>query len=286
MPPDQATTRANEQANIRDNANIGAHQGEIEMSQFQTIQHLLLDIEGTTCPVSFVSEVLFPYASEQLLPYLRQHQAKEPIRALLAEVQAAWQNDNSPEAIDLANSLASHQKNRQSTKQAELTPEDACVYLQWLIRQDRKLTALKELQGFIWEEGYQKNELIAPLFPDVPPALQDWHQKGMGLAVYSSGSVQAQKLLYSHTDAGDLSQLFTHWFDTRIGAKDQPESYEQIAILLEIKPQNILFISDTPRELAAARNAQMMTTFSCRPGNPHQQAEGYPKIETFAALAL
>ncbi len=257
------------------------------MSQFRSIQHLVLDIEGTTCPVSFVSEVLFPYAREQLLPYLQQHQEEESIRTLLAEVQAAWLSDKTPEAICLAKRLPSQLKHGQSNNQAELSPEEACVYLHWLIQQDRKLTALKDLQGLIWEEGYQKNQLIAPLFPDVPPALHRWHQKGIGLAVYSSGSIQAQKLLYSHTNAGDLSHLFTQWFDTRTGAKDQPESYAKIASHLHAKPQDILFVSDAPNELAAARTAQMMTTFSCRPGNPHQEAgSDHPTINTFATLDL
>lgn len=256
------------------------------MSHSPTIQHLLLDIEGTTCPVHFVSDVLFPYARKQLLPYLRQHHAKPSIRSLLSEIQNAWQNDDTPEAIALAKGLNRQDLHGPSSHLPELSPEQACAYLSWLIQQDRKLTALKDLQGLIWQEGYKQNELIAPLFSDVPPALHRWHQDGIGLSVYSSGSVQAQKLLYANTNAGDLSHLFSHWFDTRNGAKNDPKSYIKIAAVLEADPQNILFVSDAPAELAAARSAQMLTTFSCRPGNPYQDAEGHPKIESFSELQL
>lgn len=250
-----------------------------------TIRHLLLDIEGTTCPVSFVSEVLFPYAREQLFPYLNQYQNKDFIQKLLAEVHAAWKKDRTPEAKTLAKRLNRADHNTESSiSDPGLSPEEACLYLNLLIKEDRKLTALKDIQGLIWEEGYQKNILIAPLFADVPPALKRWHQRGIELAVYSSGSVHAQKLLYAHTNAGDLSPLFSHWFDTHTGAKTQQESYKTIATLLQAEPEEILFVSDSPAELTAAHSAGMISIFSCRPGNPHQQAEGYQKIKTFADL--
>jgi enolase-phosphatase E1 len=256
------------------------------MDHDPAIRHLLLDIEGTTCPVNFVSDVLFPYARQQLLPYLKRNHSKASIRSLLAEVHAAWKNDRSPEAITLAKGLNREGHDSESVQPQDLSPEEACIYLNWLIKHDRKVTVLKDLQGWIWEEGYLKNELIAPLFTDVPAALKRWHEKGMELAVYSSGSVQAQKLLYAHTNAGDLSPLFSHWFDTHTGAKTEPQSYTTIATLLHAKPGEIVFISDSPAELAAARSAQMISIFSYRPGNPHLQAEGYPKIETFADLHI
>ncbi|MFN9623746.1 MAG: acireductone synthase [Cyanobacteriota bacterium] len=250
------------------------------------IQVVLLDIEGTTCPVSFVSDVLFPYAREQMLAYLQEHHSDSSIRSLLAEVHAAWQNDFSPGAMALAKGLNPDDREASKRDGPDLLPEEAWIYLNWLIQEDRKLTALKDLQGLIWEQGYQQKKLIAPLFKDVAPALQRWHQAGIQLAVYSSGSVQAQKLLYGHTNAGDLSHLFSHWFDTRTGCKTQPESYAKIATVLKSQPEEILFISDAPAELVAARQAQMGTIFSCRPGNPHQQAEGHTRIESFAAIQL
>ncbi|MEB3317161.1 MAG: acireductone synthase [Cyanobacteriota bacterium] len=248
------------------------------------IQYVLLDIEGTTCPISFVSTVLFPYASAQLLSYLKKHQHEESIRALLAEVFSAWRDDNSPEAMSLRQESMGQGDQPDQHDLLVLSPEEACIYLNWLTKQDKKLTALKELQGLIWEEGYQQAKLVAPLFADVPAALKLWHAKGITLSVYSSGSVQAQKLLYRYTNAGDLSQLFSHWFDTRTGAKNQPSSYQTIAMALKAKPEHVLFISDSPAELIAANNAQMKVIFSLRPGNQHRAAKDFPIIENFDDL--
>ena len=248
------------------------------------IQHVLLDIEGTTCPVSFVSEVLFPYANAQLLPYLQQHRTVASIRSLLAEIQTAWRNDSNPEAMALAQTMNVLNAQNEWCNQSELSPEKASRYLSWLIKHDRKLTALKDLQGLIWEEGYQQNKLIAPLFADVPSALQRWHQKGIVLSVYSSGSIQAQKLLYTHSNAGNLSHLFSHWFDTRTGPKNQSQSYTNIAAALKAQPEQVLFISDAVAELRAAKSANMAALFSQRAGNPQHYAEGFPIIETFASL--
>lgn len=250
------------------------------------LQHVLLDIEGTTCPMNFVSEVLFPYANDHLLTYLTQHQSESSIRSLMGEIQIAWQHDTSPEAVALATAVERERSMAGGGERNDLTPAEACIYLQWLITQDRKLTPLKDLQGLIWEEGYRQGHLVAPLFADVPPALLNWQQRGLTLSVYSSGSIQAQKLLYSYSNAGDLSHLFSHWFDTRTGPKNEPKSYALIANQLQTNPSNILFISDAPAELIAARSAGVQAMFSRRPGNPYLQAEGFPPIESFANLRL
>ena len=135
-------------------------------------------------------------------------------------------------------------------------PGDGVVpYLQWLIRKDRKLTALKDLQGLIWAEGYANGTLQGPLYADVPPALQHWHQSGLVLAVYSSGSVRAQQLIYQHSTAGDLSGLFSAWFDTNIGVKHSASSYQTISKILDAAANHILFISDSLAELDAASTA-------------------------------
>jgi len=284
------------------------------MTISSNIHHVLLDIEGTTCPVTFVGDVLFPYAAEQLLPYLKQHYAQAPIRTLLKEIYSAWQLDTSPEAIALSSTVSgftlpvctedptgsadrahggeaigadvrAESGHSSGSGQLEgLSPEDACIYLNWLIKQDRKLTALKDLQGLIWEQGYQDGTLVAPLFSDVPEALSRWHHKGIQLSVYSSGSIQAQKLLYSHTNHGDLSHLFSHWFDTRTGAKNQTASYVSIARALRTNPEHVLFISDVVDELKAASSAQMTVLLSRRPGNTPCQAEGFPMIDDFSML--
>ena len=250
------------------------------MSRFETIRHVLLDIEGTTCPIHFVSEVLFPYASQQLLPFLTEHQSEAAVEKLLKEVRKALADDPSPEAIALRSPTAS------ATDHGQLPLQTLCGYLAWLIKTDRKVTALKDLQGMIWEEGYQRGTLIAPLFADVPKALTEWHRKGIGLSVYSSGSVHAQKLLYSHSEFGDLSHLFSHWFDTRTGPKNIASSYERIAKSLQTNPEEILFISDAVAELEAASSANMPVLFSKRANNPQQDPKWFPTLDDFGKLHL
>ena len=234
------------------------------------IDHVLLDIEGTTCPVSFVSDVLFPYAAQRLEPYLQAHSQEAAMLQLLDDVRQAWQDDATATAAGVT-----------------YGPERPVVpYLLWLISVDRKLTPLKELQGLIWEEGYASGALQGPLFADVAPALRRWKRQGLGLSVYSSGSVAAQKLLYGHSDAGDLRELFDGWFDTRTGAKQAAASYAGIASQLTIAPDRILFISDSNAELQAAREAGMQVLLSNRRGNGQSAEAGFEKIESFSTLQL
>jgi enolase-phosphatase E1 len=255
------------------------------MTHPQSIRHVVLDIEGTTCPVQFVSEVLFPYAQKKLVPFLSSHQFEQPIRALLQEVQAALLEDPSPIAASLrAASLRAAAPSPEAQESHGL--DTLCSYLDWLIRTDRKITPLKDLQGRIWDEGYQQGDLIAPLFADVPRALQRWHAQGMDLCAYSSGSAQAQKLLYGHTESGDLRNVFSHWFDTRTGAKNDPGSYEAIARILQTQTANVLFISDAIAELSAAEQAGMAVIFSLRSGNPQQDPHHFRAIQSFDELDI
>lgn len=232
-------------------------------------RQLLLDIEGTTCPVSFVAETLFPYASRHLGAYLQAHRDQATVRQLLGDVEEAWERDADPEARQLRQQQA-----------------EALDYLQLLIRQDRKLTALKELQGLVWRDGYDRGDLRAPLYADVPAALQRWHARGVALAVYSSGSVGAQQLLYGHSDAGNLQPLFQHWFDTRIGAKQEPASYERITQELHCSSAAVLFVSDALAECEAAAAAGMAVLFSDRDGNPQRDPGRFERISSFDQLLL
>jgi len=242
------------------------------------ISHLLLDIEGTTCPVDFVAGTLFPYARERLGNFLQLRGDEPAVAALVAELEAAWKIDPDPEARAL----------RVDPVAAALSspPEAVLPYLQWLIQQDRKLTPLKELQGLVWADGYARGELQAPLFRDVPEALRLWHRQGCILAVYSSGSVAAQKLLYGFSNAGDLRKLFDHWFDTRSGAKQSSKSYVTIASSMAVHPASVLFVSDVVAELEAAATAGMQVIFSDREGNPHRDPGPYPWISSFSQLQL
>jgi len=234
------------------------------------VDHVVLDIEGTTCPVSFVSSVLFPFATERLESFLEDNSAKPEVQQLLAAVRQARAVDREAAAAGLDCSSTS----------------PVVPYLQWLIREDRKLTPLKDLQGMIWADGYATGALQGPLFADVPPALWRWHRQGLCLSVYSSGSVAAQQLLYGHSSAGDLRPLFRHWFDTRLGAKHACSSYVAMAEQLKSAPERVLFISDANAELVAAKAAGLQVLFSERPGNPQSAGDGFERIDTYSTLQL
>jgi len=238
------------------------------------LQHVLLDIEGTTCPVSFVGDVLFPYAQQQLQVFLAEQVQNPIVKDLMDQVFEAWSQDTDPEAVSLGK--------RSSAKNNEA----AAIYLSWLIEKDRKLTPLKELQGLIWRQGYDKGILKAPLYADVPEALKRWHAAGLKLSVYSSGSVNAQKLLYQYSTYGDLSNLFGDWFDTNTGGKQYPESYVTIAKAINTNPEEVVFISDRKSELKAAHDAGFKVLFSQREGNPETDPGNYLEIKNYAHLNL
>jgi enolase-phosphatase E1 len=151
------------------------------------------------------------------------------------------------------------------------------------MERDQKVTPLKTMQGLIWEEGYRAGELVTPLYPDVAPALRDWHARGVRLYIYSSGSVHAQRLIYRHTDAGDLTPLLSGYFDTRTGAKREVSSYRRIAEAIGVPPRRILFLSDVRQELDAARDAGWQTVWIVRdglagPAAAHRRATRFDRI--------
>lgn len=246
--------------------------------EFRGVSHVLLDIEGTTCPVDFVAGTLFPYASAHLGDFLHNRREDPTVKLLAAEVEASWRADPHPQAQELRRCTGG--------TESSTSPEAVLPYLQWLIHQDRKLTPLKELQGMVWAEGYGRGELLAPLFPDVAESLRHWHGKGWILAVYSSGSVPAQQLLYGFSNGGDLRPLFMHWFDTRSGAKQNSESYLAIATAMAVHPTSVLFVSDAVAELDAAAAAQMQVVCSVREGNPQRDSGSHPSITSFDQLQL
>jgi enolase-phosphatase E1 len=242
------------------------------------IRHVLLDIEGTTAPVRFVSETLFPYAAERMAGFLEARGEDGDVRELLAQVAQAWRDDPNAAARELL-----HLAPRDASPASRVLP-----YLRWLIQEDRKLTPLKDLQGLVWEEGYASGALQGPLYPDVAPALRRWREAGLGLAVYSSGSVRAQQLIYGHSNAGDLRGLFQHWFDTRIGSKQESTSYRQIVTHLEAPACSVLFISDSIPELMAAA-ASGLAVLLCDRGDSQAKpmdSEGFTVIHSFENLDL
>lgn len=211
------------------------------------IRAIVTDIEGTTSSLSFVKDILFPYARERIGPYLR----------------ANWENPVIQEQLEAI---------RNTTNQPNLSLEEIITQLIQWIDEDQKITPLKTIQGLLWEEGYQQGDFQGHIYPDAVTMLQKWHQDKIALYVYSSGSVQAQKLLFAHTPYGDLTPLFQGYFDTRIGAKTEVESYQRIAQNLKIPIDRILFLSDRLAELDAARQAGFQTRWLVREGLIDTQA--------------
>lgn len=197
-------------------------------------QAIVTDIEGTTTSLSFVSDTLFPYARRHLADFVTQHQAEPRVAA---EITATCQVMGKPDA--------------------SLREVVDCL-IDWIDR-DQKITPLKALQGMIWEIGYQSGELRGHVYEDVPEALTLWQKRGICLAVYSSGSIAAQKLLFSHTVYGDITPRFSAYFDTTIGGKRENASYERIAHALNMSTQQMLFLSDIQEELDAAASSGMRT---------------------------
>ena len=212
------------------------------------IKAILLDIEGTTTPIDFVHNTLFPFAKARIAGFVQEHfdDLKFELGQLSDENTA--DAEYSPELrIDSPNSVAD--------------------YLKYLIDQDRKSTALKSIQGMIWQKGYESGDLVSPTYPDVPAAFKRWKEVGRSIAIYSSGSVLAQSLIFKYSDQGDLTQSIDNYFDTTTGQKREVDSYRKIAEEMELEANEILFVSDIPPELDAARAAGMQTALSIRKGN-------------------
>ena len=234
------------------------------------IRGVVLDIEGTTTPIAFVHDVLFSYARAHVKDFLAKHAAEDDVRK------------------DIELLRAEHAEDVRNGKQPPpLTDELDSItdYVNWLINLDRKSTGLKSLQGKIWHEGYAGGTLRSQVYPDVAPAFARWQVAGLTISIFSSGSVLAQQLLFAHTEAGDLTPFISHYFDTGVGKKGEPESYRRIAETIGLPPLELLFISDVVSELSAARDAGMKTVLSIRPGNqPQADADQFHTIESFDEL--
>ena len=225
------------------------------------IRVILTDIEGTTSSISFVKDTLFPYARKRLPAFLETHTDDAALQHWLHE--------------------AAKEANLVSAERSEMI-----ALLQAWIDEDRKSTALKALQGMIWEEGYRSGQFRAHVYADSVPALQAWKNRGLDLYVYSSGSVPAQKLFFEFCEAGDVTSLFSGYFDTEIGAKRDSASYARIAEAIGAPAGEILFLSDVSAELDAARSAGMRTTLLARPPSTCPVPSAHPCVGDFSAIAL
>ncbi len=225
-----------------------------------TIQAILTDIEGTTTSLSFVKDVLFPYAYERMQSFVVENRTNPAVAKLIDDV-------------------------RYEVNNPVLSLSGAIEQLKQWIRDDKKITPLKAIQGLMWQQGYANGDFTGHVYPDAVAGLQAWHAQGLQLYVYSSGSVQAQQLLFGYSDAGDLTPLFSGYFDTQVGHKREIGAYQHIAQAIGIAPEHILFLSDIREELDAAQQAGMQT---CALVRENQATEGlqHPWVENFAQIDL
>jgi enolase-phosphatase E1 len=224
-----------------------------------TIRAIVTDIEGTTSSISFVKDVLFPYARKRLPAFVETHADRPEVRH--------WLHEAAKEAGII-----------------EASRQEIIELLLGWIDQDRKSTALKALQGMIWQEGYEAGEYRAHVYPEVAARLHAWRADGLHLYVYSSGSVPAQRLFFRYSDAGDLTPLFAGYFDTETGPKREAASYARIAEALGERPEHILFLSDIVEELDAARSAGLQTGWLVRPPQPLPAEPRHPVHVDFDAI--
>lgn len=232
---------------------------------------LLLDIEGTTTPLAFVMEVLFPFARQRMAAFLARAGQEPEVQADLAQLRQEYESDRAAATPDLPPWKGSD-------------PGAAVPYLQYLMACDRKSTGLKALQGKVWALGYHSGALQSQLFADVPTAFQRWTAAGKALYIFSSGSIQAQQLLFAHTPMGDLTPYLQGYFDTTTGSKREVASYQAIAAAMGHAPAAIVFISDVVAELQAAQAAGFQVYFCHRPGNASGDNQGFPTLTTFAGF--
>ncbi|PPE73917.1 acireductone synthase [Solimonas fluminis] len=221
------------------------------------IKAIITDIEGTTSSIDFVHQSLFPYAKQHMRAFLRAQAGNDAVQRELAEVE--------------------RQENR------DLSLNEAADVLEQWIAEDRKYTPLKALQGMIWRQGYEAGELKGHVYADTPEALRRWQGQGLRLYVYSSGSEEAQRLIFGYSDAGDLTPLFSGYFDTRVGGKREAASYRNILKQIGLPGEQVLFLSDIGEELDAAQAAglktcQLLRDERTRPAAGHQQVQKLTEV--------
>jgi enolase-phosphatase E1 len=219
---------------------------------------IVCDIEGTTTSLSFVKDTLFPYARRRIAQFVTQNQRNPEIAVLLNDV-------------------------KREMRQPDAALNAVIRQLETWIDEDKKITSLKAIQGHIWRDGYENGDYHGHVYPDAYEKLKDWHESGIALYIFSSGSVYAQKLLFAHTAYGDLTPLFTGYFDTNIGAKIDPASYRAIAKQTGYAASEMVFLSDIEKELDAAGSAGLSTVWLVRegtltPGSPHPQVTSFYDI--------
>lgn len=254
----------------------GGARGE-DAGDMSDVRVYLLDVEGTTSPISLVSEQLYPFARKHLPAFLRAHVEEEELHAAFDHLceENRGERDRTLPLFVLPDEGESW----------ESVIPSAVAYLEWQMDRDRKSPVLKYLQGRIWEAGYLSGDLEGTIFADVAEAFARWSE-GARVAIYSSGSVAAQQLVFGQSTAGDLRPLIAGYFDLSTGIKTEAASYRAIAKAMGVEPGDVLFVSDAVRELNAAREAGCQTRLAVRPGNPVvEDAQGHAAIRSFSEMA-
>ncbi|XP_035688168.1 enolase-phosphatase E1 [Branchiostoma floridae] len=245
---------------------------------------VLLDIEGTTTPITFVKDELFPYVRSHVRQHLEEHWQEEECQEDIAALRKQAKEDKEMDGVVLVPECTTDDDEETRKKVLSAVVDNVL----WNMDADRKVTALKQLQGHMWRAAYQTGKIKGEVYPDVVPAIRGWLETGRQVYIYSSGSVEAQKLLFGFSSEGDLLELFSGHFDTTTGLKVETESYRRIAKAVGCDPANILFLTDVVREAKPSREAGMKTCLTVRPGNAPLTEEdwaNYPVIKSFSELA-
>lgn len=245
------------------------------------VDFVLLDIEGTTTPLTFVHDVLFPYARVRVRAYLEDAASDPEIRQIVEDLRRGLPGSGFAPPPE-------HQPLVDRTRAANGEPREADVvrYVHWLMDRDRKSGSLKALQGRIWEQGYATGALRGEVYPDVPEAFARWTAGGVRIGIYSSGSVLAQKLLFANSTAGDLSRFLSGYFDTAVGAKRESVSYRRIVEALDRAASRVLFVSDVAAELDAAREAGLQTVLAVRPPARPPESSAHVAVASFDEIGI
>uniref|UniRef100_A0A1A8GF91 Enolase-phosphatase E1 n=1 Tax=Nothobranchius korthausae TaxID=1143690 RepID=A0A1A8GF91_9TELE len=245
---------------------------------------ILLDIEGTTTPITFVKDILFPYVREHLEDHLSTHweedECKQDVHLLKKQIEEDMRQNRA---------CPVHTVDQTVHTDEEKAIREVVENVMWQMAADRKSTALKQLQGHMWRAAYTSGRIKGEIYPDVIPSIRMWREHGLKVYIYSSGSVEAQKLLFGHSVEGDVLDLFDGHFDTTIGAKVDAKSYRRIAERIGCRPEEITFLTDVIREAKAAEEASMNVLVVVRPGNMEltdEESASYNLITSFSQLQL
>jgi enolase-phosphatase E1 len=233
------------------------------MNSSTTIKAILVDIEGTTSSINFVHEVLFPYARSKLSSFIKNNITKAEVKKIISEAFEIEGLEASDQDIRIEKSIKLFEK--------------------WII-EDKKIKPLKDLQGMIWESGYRNKDFFGHVYEDAYQTLLEWHGSGLKIFIYSSGSINAQKLLFGHSSYGDLNYLFSGNFDTQIGSKKEFESYRKITEAIKLKASEIMFLSDNSDELKAAKESGMNVIKLARPEDKIESDIKYLSVKNFLEI--